>query len=53
MEGPSGTYNCSLCNMPINLQTAKVDDKGKAVHADCYMRVVTEKHTDTPNSQAA
>ena len=27
---------CSLCNEPIELETARTDDYGKAVHEECY-----------------
>jgi hypothetical protein len=28
---------CSLCNEPIELETAKTDEKGNAVHEECYV----------------
>jgi hypothetical protein len=30
-------FACSICNKPVDLKTSKVDDKGKAVHAECYV----------------
>jgi hypothetical protein len=29
---------CSICNEPVELETAKTDEDGKAVHEDCYIR---------------
>lgn len=36
-------FNCSICNQPVDLETAKTDDKGKAVHAECYVLNVAVK----------
>jgi hypothetical protein len=36
-------FNCSICNKPVDLLTAKTDDKGKAVHAECYVMVMMAK----------
>jgi len=27
---------CKICNEPVELETAKTDEDGKAVHEDCY-----------------
>jgi hypothetical protein len=27
---------CSICNEPVELETAKTDEDGKAVHEECY-----------------
>jgi hypothetical protein len=27
---------CSLCNEPVELETAKTDENGSAVHEECY-----------------
>jgi hypothetical protein len=27
---------CAICNKSVDLKTSKIDDKGKAVHAECY-----------------
>jgi hypothetical protein len=29
--------NCSICNEPVELETAATDENGKAVHEDCYV----------------
>ena len=44
--------SCSICNKPIDITTAKTDDKGKAVHAECYVMAVLAKLPATPNNQA-
>ena len=28
---------CSLCNEPVEVETAKTDENGDAVHEDCYV----------------
>jgi hypothetical protein len=30
--------NCSICNRPIALETAKTDEVGQAAHEECYLR---------------
>jgi hypothetical protein len=34
----AGLPNCSICNGPVDLRTAKTDEDGKSVHEDCYVR---------------
>ena len=29
--------NCSICNKPVDLETTKTDERGKAVHEQCYV----------------
>src|ERR1700719_2232947 len=29
---------CSICNQPVELETAKTDEDGNLVHEDCYVR---------------
>ena len=43
--------NCSICNKPVDLSTAKTDDKGQAVHAECYVLAVVLQITHTPGNQ--
>lgn len=43
--------NCSICNKPVDLSTAKTDDKGQAVHAECYVMTMVVKVPDTPSNQ--
>jgi hypothetical protein len=39
---------CSICNKPIELETAKTDENGKAVHEECYVRVMRLKEITPP-----
>lgn len=32
--------NCPLCNEPIELKNAKTDGRGKAVHEECFLRLI-------------
>ena len=40
--------NCSICERPVDLEIAKTDDVGKAVHEECYVRILVMKHTTEP-----
>jgi hypothetical protein len=44
---------CSICNKPVDLETTKTDDDGKAVHAECYATMVATKHPASPAEQRA
>ena len=39
---------CSICDKPVNLETSKTDDFGKAVHEGCYLLRVSLKKATTP-----
>jgi hypothetical protein len=30
---------CWVCNKPVELETAKTDDRGRVVHEECYAAV--------------
>jgi len=32
---------CPLCRKPVVLETAKTDERGNAVHEDCYIRMLS------------
>jgi hypothetical protein len=34
-EIPEQQINCSICNKPVDLTTAKTNDQGDAVHEEC------------------
>jgi hypothetical protein len=34
---------CPICNEPVEINTAKTDENGKAVHEDCYLKAIKEK----------
>jgi hypothetical protein len=44
-------FNCAICNKPVDLEAAKVDGNGKAVHADCYLLSVASKQTTPPTER--
>jgi hypothetical protein len=31
---------CPVCSEPIDLETANTDEKGQAVHEDCYVALI-------------
>jgi hypothetical protein len=35
-----------VCNLPVALETAKVDELGRAIHGDCYLAIVRKKEFD-------
>lgn len=35
--GPSPTFNCSICEKPVDLKTAKTNESGQTVHEECYV----------------
>ena len=43
--------NCSICNTPVDLETAKTDDNGKAVHAECYIIAVIARQPAGPTNR--
>ena len=47
-----GNAVCRICREPVNLQTAKADENGKAVHEKCYAQKVLSKRTSAANSAA-
>jgi hypothetical protein len=36
---------CVLCNNPVEIETCKVDERGKAIHEECYLRKIRRKST--------
>ena len=34
----SGIIGCCICAKPVLLETSKTDERGKAVHEECYVR---------------
>ena len=45
--------NCSICNEPVELITAKTDEDGKAVHEDCYVQRMMRLKEVTPPPKAS
>ncbi len=43
-----GLIRCSLCHMPVPLESSKTDENGKAVHEECYLLRLRLEHATTP-----
>lgn len=50
-ELPSGP-SCPICALPVELETAKTDDDGKAIHEQCYVSVLSRKNEATLDNPA-
>ena len=37
---PVWVPTCALCNSPVQLETCKTDERGSAVHDECYFRKI-------------
>lgn len=31
---------CQICKKPVILETARIDERGKAVHEECYLKAI-------------
>ena len=51
MESTSPEMRCALCDMPVSIETAKTNERGKLVHEDCYVESL-QMNRD-PNANAA
>ena len=40
---------CSICDKPVQLETSKTDENGKAVHGECYVLKVKLMLATTPS----
>ena len=40
---------CSFCSKPVSLEDSVTDDKGRAAHAECYLRSVQKRSEDSLN----
>ena len=34
------TITCHLCNRPVDIEASGTDENGKAVHEECYVKVI-------------
>ena len=41
---------CNICNRAVELETAKTDEDGKAVHEECYVRIIRLKAITPPKA---
>ncbi len=39
---------CFICTNPVSLETAKIDEHGKAIHEECYVLKIKLKQATTP-----
>ena len=37
MQRPESEINCSICDKPVAIETAKTDELGRAAHDECYL----------------
>jgi hypothetical protein len=44
---------CPLCKEPVEINTAKTDDYGNAVHEECYVMSLTRKDATPPPQNPA
>ena len=44
---------CSICNETVELETAKTDQDGEAVHEECYVSRIVRLKEITPPSKAS
>jgi hypothetical protein len=40
---PHHVVTCTLCKRPVNLQECKTDERGMAVHEECYVANVVRR----------
>jgi hypothetical protein len=43
-------YKCAICNRPVDLKTTKTNERGKAVHEECYVLGQALKDATQPNT---
>jgi hypothetical protein len=41
---------CALCNEPVQLETSKTDEDGKAIHEECYVRKLRSERPKMPTT---
>jgi hypothetical protein len=39
---------CSICNKPVEVETAATDEDGNTVHEECYVLKVLQKDAQKP-----
>jgi len=42
---------CPICNKPLQLETSKTDENGRAVHEECYIKRLLASLQDPPSPQ--
>jgi hypothetical protein len=44
---------CPICNKEVQLETAKTDEVGRALHEECYLLRLNLKRSTTPTDGAS
>jgi hypothetical protein len=44
----SKTVRCSICEKAVNIESAKGDEYGRAIHEECYALKIKLKQATTP-----
>jgi hypothetical protein len=34
------SFPCQICHEPVSLEDARINEQGKAVHEECYLRAI-------------
>jgi hypothetical protein len=42
---------CAICNKPVDITTTKTNDRGKAVHEECYVQQALKDATRPTTSR--
>jgi hypothetical protein len=43
--------SCAICSQPITQRIIRADERGKAVHEECYVRKISAQSVPRPQSQ--
>ncbi len=54
MATETESVNCTICQRPLTLLQPETctDDKGKAVHSDCYVKILAPDKPQSPTLAA-
>ena len=47
-QNPSKSVRCSICEKPVNLESAKADEYGRTIHEECYTLKMKLKRATSP-----
>jgi len=37
-----GIFRCAICDRPVSLEECRINEDGRAVHENCYIRMTLE-----------
>ena len=43
----SSTVVCQICNRPVTLESARINEHGKAVHEECYLNSIKSSRKES------